>query len=136
MKELVNEYAFQILLLIAGLVAAILGTQARALYKKHVNSEEKEAIANAAVLFVQQVYKELHGADKLEEALDAARVLLEKRGIAFDREEMEILVEAAVGSFNDAFFRDVAEGVLLDDEKDSMLDDMLEDYGEVNTDEE
>lgn len=126
MKELVSAYAFEMILLLVGLVAAVLGTQARALYKKHVNSEEKEAVANAAVLFVQQVYKELHGADKLEEALDAARVLLEKRGIAFDRDEMEILVEAAVGNFNDAFFRDVAEGVPLDDE----LDD------ELNTDEE
>lgn len=128
MKELFNQYAFEMILLLVGLVAAVLGTQARALYKKHINSEEKEAVANAAVLFVQQVYKELHGADKLEEALDAARVLLEKRGIAFDRDEMEILVEAAVGNFNDAFFRDVAENV--------PLDDVLEDYGEVNTDEE
>lgn len=116
MKAILNQYAFEMILLLVGLVAALLGTQARVLYKKHVDSEEKEAVANAAVLFVQQVYKELHGADKLAEALDAARVLLEKRGIAFDREEMEILVEAAVGNFNDAFFRDAEEEQLPDDE--------------------
>lgn len=130
METILNNFTFRLLLLLVITAAAIVGTQAKVLYKKHVNSEEKEAAAHSAAMFVEQVYKDLHGAEKLEKALDAASELLKKRGIRFDREEMKILIEAAVGSFNDAFNRDFLM------EKDTMLDDVLEDYDELNTYEE
>ena len=44
----------------------------------------------------------LHGADKLAKTLETAEALL-KKGIDFDAEEMQILIEAAVAEFNEAF---------------------------------
>ena len=73
------------------------------IYIGHVNDETKRAIAAAAVAFVEQAWKALHGADKLNKALETAEALLKKKGITFDAEEMKVLIEAAVGEFNDVF---------------------------------
>lgn len=62
----------------------------------------------SAAAFVEQAFRQLHGYEKLEKALETASVLLEKRGIPFSTEEMKILIESAVGQFNDAFFRNEA----------------------------
>ena len=56
-----------------------------------------------AVQFVEQVWTTLHGADKLAKALETAATLLKKKGIDFDAEEMQVLIEAAVAEFNEAF---------------------------------
>lgn len=98
-----KEYGFKLLLLIVCAVAGMLGYGCKKIYQRHVDSEEKEAVANYAALFTEQVFKELHGHEKLTEALGIAREMLAKRGIRFDEEEMKILMEAAVGNFNDAF---------------------------------
>lgn len=47
--------------------------------------------------------KTIHGADKLSKALEVAEALLKKKGIDFDAEEMQILIEAAVAEFNKTF---------------------------------
>lgn len=44
----------------------------------------------------------IHGTDKLNKALETAEALL-KKGIDFDADEMEVLIEAAVAEFNEAF---------------------------------
>ena len=40
---------------------------------------------------------------KLSKALEVAEALLKKKGIDFDAEEMQILIEAAVAEFNKTF---------------------------------
>ena len=45
----------------------------------------------------------IHGTDKLNKALETAEALLKKKGIDFDADEMEILIEAAVAEFNKTF---------------------------------
>ena len=67
------------------------------------NDDTKRAIAHVAVQFVEQVWVTLHGADKLAKALEVAEALLKKKGIDFDAEEMQILIEAAVAEFNKTF---------------------------------
>ena len=75
------------------------------------------------VNFVEQVWYTLHGPEKLRKALETAQVLLAKKGIDFDAEEMEILIEAAVAEFNDAFRKP------LDDENANAYRDNKEDTG-------
>lgn len=131
-ETMMHDYAFRIILLIVCALATWIGLTTRKLYKTHVDNEEKEAVATAAALFVEQVFRELHGRDKLDAALDTARTLLEARGIRFSTEEMEILIQAAVGQFNDAFNsekQNEGAGKTLEtgEEEDSMIDDLLED---------
>lgn len=87
-----------------------LGIAAKRIYKAYVDKqggkldrEEKIAVARIVVQFVEQVWKALHGPEKLRKALEAAQVLLAKKGIEFDADEMEIYIEAAVAEFNEAF---------------------------------
>lgn len=80
-----------------------LGFAANRVYKNHVNDETKRSIAWVVVQFVEQTWKTIHGPEKLAKALETAEVLLRKKGIPFDAEEMMILIEAAVAEFNDAF---------------------------------
>ena len=99
----IYTYGPTILLAILTAVFGVLGYGAKKIYINHINDEAKRSIAAAAVKFVEQAWKALHGADKLNKALETAEALLKKKGITFDAEEMRVLIEAAVGEFNDVF---------------------------------
>ena len=61
----INGYINQIILTILLLFAAFLGAQVRNLYRKYVNTEIKQAVCKPAVLFVEQVYKDIHGPERI-----------------------------------------------------------------------
>ena len=73
------------------------------IWRDHINDDTKRAIAKSVVLFVEQVWISLHGKEKLKKALGVAELLLKKKGIQFDADEMTVLIEAAVAEFNEAF---------------------------------
>lgn len=107
MEYIIYCYGSEIIGLILCAIAGIAGVAFKRLYQKHVNDDTKRAIARTVVAFVEQVWKDIHGPEKLKKALETAAVLLKKKGINFDAEEMEILIEAAVAEFNDAFRKPV-----------------------------
>lgn len=96
-------YGTQILTAILCAIFGCLGYAIKRLATKYVNDDTKRTIAKIAAQFVEQTWKTLHGADKLAKALETAAALLKKKGIDFDAEEMEVLIEAAVAEFNEAF---------------------------------
>lgn len=96
-------YGTQILTAILCAIFGCLGYAVKNAYAAHVDDDTKRAIARVVVQFVEQAWKELHGAEKLKKALETAESWLEKKKIRFDAEEMEILIEAAVGEFNQVF---------------------------------
>ena len=100
---LLFSYGGEIAVLAVTVVFGCLGWAAKQIYKSFVTDKQKEAIAKTAARCVEQVWKTIHGDDKLQMALKYAAVLLEKKGIKFDAEEMAILIEAAVAEFNNAF---------------------------------
>lgn len=110
----VYNYGIEIIGLLMLAIAGCMGIAMRnglKLWVKAQNSrfddETKIVIARAVVAFVEQVWQNLHGADKLQKALETARELLAKKGIDFDADEMMVLIEAAVAEFNDAFRKPV-----------------------------
>ena len=80
-----------------------LGIVINTLCTKYINDKTKEAVAKTAVQFVEQVYKDLHGEDKLNVAFSAASDMLAEKGIKVSELEMRALLEAAVAEFNEAF---------------------------------
>ena len=96
-------YGTQILTAILCAIFGCLGYAIKRLATRYVNDETKRTIAKVAVQFVEQVWTSLHGADKLAKALETAATLLKKKGIDYDAEEMQVLIEAAVAEFNEAF---------------------------------
>lgn len=102
-------YGDQIISAILCAIMGCLGYGLKKLYTRYVNDDTKRDIAKAAAQFVEQTWTTIHGKEKLQQALNVAETLLEKKGIKFDAEEMEILIEAAVAEFNDAFKRTDSE---------------------------
>lgn len=96
-------YGTQILTAILCAIFGCLGYALKRLATKYVNDDTKRTVAKVAVQFVEQVWTTLHGADKLAKALETAAAMLKKKGIDFDAEEMQVLIEAAVAEFNEAF---------------------------------
>lgn len=96
-------YGNQILTAILCAIFGCLGYAAKKIYQSHINDATKQTIAKVAAQFVEQAWKTLHGAEKLNKALETAEALLKKKGIDFDADEMMVLIEAAVAEFNEAF---------------------------------
>ncbi len=109
--EFINLYGMEILTAILGVIFTAFGYVLKNLVKKYLDDNTKLTIATVCVQFVEQVYKGLHGDDKLYAALDRAAKLLQEKGIEFSAVEMETLIEAAVAEFNDAFYKvEITEG--------------------------
>lgn len=98
-----SGYINQLLLVLLLALAAFLGTQCKNLYKRFVNTEVKQAVCRTAVRFVEQVYKDIHGPEKLRQAMIKASELLAGYGIEISDEELICMLEAAVNEFNNNF---------------------------------
>lgn len=107
--EFINQYGMEILSTIVLAVFGYIGLVLKKLATKYINDKTKEKVAKNAVKFVEQVYKDLHGEDKLTEAIDAAVEMLAEKGITVSQLEMRVLIEAAVAEFNKAFEKAPAE---------------------------
>ena len=107
--EFINTYGMQILYAILTAVAGYIGLALKSLYTKYINDKTKQAVAKNAVQFVEQVYKNMHGEEKLIEALNAAEEMLAEKGITVTELEMRVLIEAAVAEFNEAFKKGTGE---------------------------
>lgn len=76
---------------------------AKTAFYKHFDTEEKRKIARTVVHSVEQMFKTLHGEDKLNEALKLAEQLCASAKIPFDAAEMRVLIEYAVSEANHVF---------------------------------
>ena len=105
--DIINEYLTKIILLILLAFAGWLGTQVKNLYKKYVTTEIKQAVCRTVVRTVEQIYKDLHGEEKLHKAMGrASKILAEEYGIHISEYELVSMIEAAVNEFNNNFRKD------------------------------
>ena len=102
-SEFINTYGMQLMYAIITAIAGYIGIVAKNLVTKYLNDKTKREVAKDAVKFVEQVCKNLHGEEKLNEALSAAAEMLAEKGITITDLELRVLVEAAVAEFNKAF---------------------------------
>ena len=98
-----NNYLNQLILIIFLVFAAFLGAQVKNLYKRFVTTEVKQAVCRTAVRFVEQVYRDIHGEEKLHVAMAKASELLAEYGIRISEDELIAMLEAAVNEFNKSF---------------------------------
>ena len=107
-EEFLNAYGAQLAYLVITAIAGYIGLVAKNLATKYLNDKTKRTIAKTVVQFVEQVYKDLHGEEKLNAAMVAFSDMLAERGIHVSELEMRVLLEAAVAEFNGAFYTEVA----------------------------
>lgn len=102
-KEFINTYGVTILYTVLTAIAGYLGIAVKRLYRKWVNTKVKQDIARDCVKFVEQVYKNMHGQEKLDQAVLAASEMLAEQGITVTELELRVLIESALAEFNKAF---------------------------------
>ena len=100
-----NEYGL-LSAIITG-AASALGVLLKKVYDKTIGARLKDKVkrevAAQVVKYVEQVYKELKGEEKLEKALEAAADMLREKGIIISDLELRVLLEAALADLTDAF---------------------------------
>lgn len=102
--EIINMYGMELVGLLLVILFGIFGRIA----KRLLDTPVKQAMAKVVVQFVEQVYKELHGDDKLNAALVHLSELLAEKKIRATENEMIVLIEAAVAEFNEVFKQPVS----------------------------
>ena len=108
--NILNQYINQIILMLILALAAWLGAQVKNLYRKYITTEIKQNVVRTVVRFVEQVYIDLHGPEKLAQAMEKASEILEGYGITISESELIAMIEAAVNEFNNAFKKNAGPG--------------------------
>lgn len=94
--EILQNYLFEILATIITALASFIGVSIKNAYTKYINTKTKKEIVKDTVNYVEQIYKDIHGAEKLEKAKEKALEWLNEKGIKISDIELEILIESAV----------------------------------------
>lgn len=102
-KQFFAEYGVTLIYTVVTAVFGYLGITAKKLIGNYFADKEKKDIADTVVKFVEQVYKNLHGEEKLMKALESASTMLKERGVEYSELEMRMLIEASVAEFNKAY---------------------------------
>lgn len=133
--EFISNYGMQILGTAIVALAGYVGAAVKKLFTKYINDKIKRSLAKTVVQFVEQVYKDLHGEEKLNAAMAAFSEMLAEKGITVSELEMRVLLEAAVAEFNDAFNSEyiMVEGVAVEDLDDDQLRSVLQQIGYAYT---
>ena len=120
-----NEILNQILQIVLPILATFLtglftyiGTRLKKVYEEKVNTETAKAVVEDAVRFVEQVYKDLHGKEKLEKATAQVAEVLQSKGITISEAEINMLIESAVYGLNEGWFNS-ADNTLDTDKTDN-----------------
>ena len=100
MFEILQPYLLEIIVAILTGVASFIGVKIKKVYEEYINTKTKKEIVECTVKYVEQVFKEIHGEEKLNKAKDKALEWLNEKGIKVSDTELEILIEASVNGFN------------------------------------
>lgn len=102
-NEFLSTYGMEILGTMLTALAGYLGVVIKNLCQKYLNDKTKQDVAKTCVKAVEQIYKDLHGEDKFNKALEFISDMLAEKGIAVSETEMKMLIESAVAEFNEVF---------------------------------
>lgn len=102
-NEFLSTYGMEILGTVLTALAGYLGVVITNLCQKYLNDKTKQDVAKTCVKAVEQIYKDLHGEEKFNKALECISDMLAEKGIAVSDIEMKMLIESAVAEFNEVF---------------------------------
>ena len=107
-NEFLSTYGMKILGAILTALAGYLGVVIKNLCQKYLNDKTKQDVAKTCVKAVEQIYKDLHGEEKFNKALECISDMLAEKGITVSEIEMKMLIESAVAEFNEVFSKSAA----------------------------
>ena len=101
--EFIEAYGMELLYALIMAVAGWVAIVAKNLATKYINDKTKKTVAKTVVQAVEQIYKDLHGEEKLNKAIEYMAEMLTEKGITATELEVRVLLEDAVGEFNRVF---------------------------------
>ena len=102
-ENFISTYGAEIIMAVLTAIAGYIGIVIKNLYTKYVNDKTKEAVVKTVVQGIEQIYKDLHGEEKLTKALEVASGMLNEKNITISEFELRMMIEASVAEFNKAF---------------------------------
>lgn len=101
--DFINEYGTTILQAIITAIAGYVGIVVKKYYTKYINDKTKKSVVNTCVKAVEQLYKDLHGEDKVNKCIESVSEILAAKGITISSIEIQMMIESAVKEMNDSF---------------------------------
>lgn len=101
MGEIFSTYAIEIVKAIVLMIFGYVGIVIKNLAAKYITTETAKKVVDTTVKYVEQVFKDVHGDDKLNTALKLASEILEEKAIYISDVELRAMLEAGVKEMND-----------------------------------
>lgn len=117
-NEVLNQFIQILLPVLATFITGLftyIGNRLKKVYEEKVNNETAKAVVTDAVKFVEQVYSDLSGREKLEKATEQVSEVLQSKGIKITPAEINMLIESAVYGLNEGWFDKKENQELLKD---------------------
>ena len=119
-NEILNQFIQILLPILATALTGLftyIGTALKKAYEEKVNNDTAKAVAEDAVKFVEQVYTNLNGPEKLQKATEQVSEILKSKGINISSAEINMLIESAVYGLNEGWFDKKENQQLMQDLK-------------------
>ena len=103
MMELLTDATLSTLGVVLTFLASKLGAYLGKVFREKWKDESARGVASTCVRAVEQMYRDLHGEEKLKKALAMGEEMLSRKGIRISGEEMRVLLEAALSEAKGTF---------------------------------
>lgn len=107
LNDFIATYGTTILYTVLTAVASFIGLKVKTIYEKYINDKTKKDVVESTVKYVEQLYKDLKGEEKLSKAKENILALLNEKGISITDLEMDVLIEATCNGFKKGFNEEV-----------------------------
>lgn len=101
-KEFITSYGLEIIATLLSAAVTALGAWIGRIYKNKVNDETKRKIVKTCCKAVEQLYKDLSGAEKYNKAVESIVEMLTEKGIKITDIEIKMLIEEVCADFTKA----------------------------------
>lgn len=106
--EFISTYGTTIIYSLLSVAASVIGAWIGRIYKEKVNDETKRKVVLTCCKAVKQLYKDLHGAEKYDKAVEAIVAMLGEKGITITDLEIKMLIEEVCSDFSEAVRTEIA----------------------------
>lgn len=96
----ISQYGLTIMYAILTAVAGVIGTWIGKQYKKYVDDKTKHDVVRTCCKAVEQIYTDLHGQEKYDEAVNSIVLMLAEKNISITDLEIKMLIEATCNEFS------------------------------------
>lgn len=97
--NILNEIVPVILTALVGILS-YLGITIKDKLASRIDTETKKALVTTTVKYIEQVYVDVHGDEKLQIAMTKAESLFKEKGIKIGKTELEMMIEEVVNNIN------------------------------------